>query len=159
VESARVHLASNYAETWLELKSSVDEGPWTRACAAPCDRVLVVNGMLARAVAPAMTPSNAFRIDPGPGTALVKVEGGSSSARSLGIIGLAVGIPTALAGMTLFSYGKASDKDGVATGGAVVLGAGAVALLVAIPLLFIGRTGVKNGNGSQIAGLLSAPQF
>jgi hypothetical protein len=121
--------------------------------------VLVVNGMLARAVAPDMTPSNAFRIDPGPGTALIKVEGGSSRARSLGIVGLAVGIPTALAGMTLFSYGKASDKDGLATAGAIVLGTGTVVLLVALPFLFSGKTGVKNGNGSRIASLLGAPQF
>ncbi|HEY3496772.1 MAG TPA: hypothetical protein VGK73_18870 [Polyangiaceae bacterium] len=159
VEVARVHLASNYPGTWLELRSSVDEGPWQRACAAPCDRALHVNGMLARAVAPDMTTSNAFRIDPGPGTALVKVEGGSSSHRTLGVVGLVTGIPIALAGMTLYSYGKVSDEKTTSTAGAIVLGTGAVIALIALPLLFSGRTAVKDGKGSMIAKTLAPPQF
>jgi hypothetical protein len=121
--------------------------------------VLYVNGMLVRAVAPNMTTSNAFRIEPGPGTAHVKVEGGSSRSRTLGVIGLGVGIPSALIGMTLFSYGKVSDEDALSTAGAVVLGTGAVMLLVALPLLFAGKTGVKDGKGSHIATLPTAPRF
>jgi hypothetical protein len=150
-ESARVHLASNYAQTWLELKSSVDDGPWLRACAMPCDRLLSVNGMLVRAVAPNMTPSNPFRIDPGPGTAHVKVEGGSSQLRTLGMIGLGAGIPVSLLGMTLLSYGKVEDQRGLTIAGAVVLGTGALVVLAALPLLLSGKTSVRDGKGSLIA--------
>lgn len=146
-----MHLASNYAGTWLELRSSVDDGHWQRVCAAPCDRVLYVNGMLARAVAPNMTDSNPFRIEPGPGTAHVKVEGGSSQSRTLGVIGLGAGIPVSLLGMTLFSYGKLDDKQGLTTAGAIVLGTGAVVVLAALPLLLFGKTSVRDGKGSLIA--------
>ena len=91
-----VHLGSSHAGTWLELKSSVDQGDWQRVCPAPCDRSLMVSGALARVSAPGMTPSNPFRIEPGAGTAFVRVDGGSAKARSIGILGLFIGIPTAV---------------------------------------------------------------
>jgi hypothetical protein len=153
-----VHLASSYPGTALELKSSVDATDWQRVCLAPCDRSVVVSGMLARASAPGMTTSNVFRIQPGAGPALVKVEGGSSSARTLGVIGLAAGIPLALGGAALFSYGQTSDRDGMAVGGAVMLGTGALALLVALPLLVSGGTSVRNGEGRKIASADGVPQ-
>jgi hypothetical protein len=154
-----VHLASSYPGTALELKSSVDGTGWQRVCLAPCDRALVVSGMLARASAPGMTTSNVFRIQPGVGPALVRVDGGSSSARTLGVIGLAAGIPIALGGAALFSYGKTNDRDGMAVGGAVMLGTGALALLVALPLLVSGGTSVRNGEGRQIAAVPVTPRF
>jgi hypothetical protein len=113
--------------------------------------------MLARAVAPGMTPSNSFRIDPGPGTALIKVDGGSNQLRTLGIIGMAAGIPIALTGMGLFSYGRVEDDSGLTTAGAIVLGTGAVIALVALPLLFSGKTSVQDGKGKLIATRDGAP--
>lgn len=154
-----VHLASSHPGTALELKSSVDETDWQRVCLAPCDRSVVVLGMLARASAPGMTTSNVFRIRPGVGPALVKVEGGSSSARTLGIIGLAAGIPIALGGAALFSYGQTTDRDAMSVGGAVMLGTGALALLVALPLLVNGGTSVRDGEGRKIAAASVTPRF
>jgi len=129
----------------------VDDTDWQRACVAPCDRSLVVSGMLARASAPGMTTSNVFRIQPGAGPALVKVEGGSESARTLGVIGLAAGIPLALGGTALFSYGKVSDRDGLSVAGGIVLGTGALVLLASLPFLVRGSTSVRNGDGRLIA--------
>jgi hypothetical protein len=146
-----VHVGSSYSGAWLELKSSVDQGDWQRVCAAPCDRSLMVSGALARVSAPGMTPSNAFRIEPGAGTALVRVDGGSAKARSLGILGLFIGIPTAVTGMTLYSYGRFSDRDGMQLAGAIVLGTGALTLLASLPLLLVGSTAVRDGRGRVIA--------
>lgn len=108
--------------------------------------------MLARASAPGMTTSNVFRIQPGTGPAQVKVEGGSSGARTLGVIHLAAGIPVALGGAALFSYGKLEDSDAATVAGAVILGTGALAILVALPLLVSGKTNVRNADGTLIAG-------
>jgi hypothetical protein len=115
--------------------------------------------MLARASAPGMTTSNVFRIQPGAGPALVRVDGGSSSARTLGVIGLAAGIPIALGGAALFSYGQTKDRDGMAVAGAVMLGTGALAVLIALPLLVSGGTSVRNGEGRQIAAAPVMPRF
>jgi hypothetical protein len=125
-------------------------------CLAPCDQSLYVEGSLARVSAVGMTRSNAFRIDPGPGVALVRVDGGSARARSFGILGLAVGIPTTLAGGALYSYGTFSDRDGLRIGGGVVLGLGALAVLAALPLLLLGTTTVRDGRGSVIARAIAA---
>src|SRR5688500_18784739 len=100
---AVVHVAVNYRDAWLETRSYVDSGRFVRTCLAPCDRKLNVQGLEARVVAPGMTTSNSFRFDAGSGAAGVRVEGGSASARSIGIILLAAGIPVALGGMALFA--------------------------------------------------------
>jgi len=148
-----VHVATSHPGTWLERKSTLDNTGWERVCAAPCDSEIIVQGILLRATAPGMTTSNAFRVQPGPGVALVKVEGGSSSLRLLGVIGLAGGLPVAFTGMTLFGYGTYKHDDGLRTAGAVTLGIGAVAVLAALPLLMMGGTDVRDGNDSVIARL------
>lgn len=114
---------------------------------------MIVQGVLVRATAPGMTTSNAFRIQPGPGIALVKVEGGSSSMRLAGVIALAGGLPIAFTGMTLFGYGTYKHKDNIRTAGAVTLGVGAVAVLASLPLLVIGSTDVRDGYDKVIARL------
>jgi hypothetical protein len=98
-----------------------------------------------------MTPSNTFRVEPGPGVAVVKVEGGSAAKRSVGIIMLAAGLPAALGGMALFGYGTHEKNDGMRAGGGVVLGLGAVAVAVALPLLVMGSTDVRDGKDNVIA--------
>jgi hypothetical protein len=146
-----VHLAADYPGLVLELRSFVDSGDWKVACSVPCDRTLVTLGSDARVSAPGMSTSNVFRIEPGPGVALVKVSGGSSTLRTLGIAGLGIGIPLGLAGTAMYGFGKFDDKDGLAVGGAVVLGVGAVMILAAIPLLISSTTNVRDGKGSLIA--------
>jgi len=146
-----VHLGSSYPGTWLELENRVDRNGWQRACLAPCDAPVYVDGTLARVSAPGMTTSNPFRIDPGPGTALVRVDGGSARARSLGVLGFVIGIPTSLAGGALYGYGSYADREGFRIGGATVLGLGALAVVAAIPLLLAGSTTVRDGHGSAIA--------
>jgi hypothetical protein len=138
----------------LELRNYVDDGEWKFACAAPCDTTLVTLGSEARVTAPGMTTSNAFRVDPGPGIALVKVSGGSEKLRTFGILGLGIGIPLGLGGMGMYSYGRYDDRDGLALAGGIVLGTGAVMILAAIPMLIMSTTNVRDAKGSVIA---SAP--
>jgi hypothetical protein len=146
-----VHLGSTYPGTVLELQSTTDHSEWQRACLAPCDRPLVVLGMLARVSAPGMTTSNAFRIDPGPGVALVRVDGGSAKSRSLGVLALAVGIPTTLVGGALYGYGNFADHEAMRISGAAVLGAGALVVLASLPFLLKGSTTVRDAKGTAIA--------
>lgn len=153
-----VHLGSSYAGAQLELQNSVDQGGWRAACLAPCDIALPVAGALARVTAPGMTSSNTFRIEPGSGTALIRVDGGSARARSLGITGLFVGIPTAVAGMALFGYGKLDEQDGMRIAGTVVLATGAVIVVASLPLLLMGSTKIRDARGSVIAETLRTGQ-
>jgi hypothetical protein len=146
-----VHLGSNYEHAQLELKSSIDQAEWRAVCLAPCDIAVPVAGALARVTAPGMTTSNSFRIEPGSGTALVRADGGSAKARSLGITGLFVGIPAAIAGMSLFGYGKLQDQDGARITGTVVLATSAVILVASLPLLLMGSTKVRDARGSVVA--------
>ncbi len=151
-----MHLGSNYAGAQLELKSNVDQGEWRAACVAPCDISIPVLGVLARVTAPGMTSSNAFRIEPGVGTAHVRVDGGSAQARSFGILALGVGIPTSIGGMSLYGYGRFSEQDAMQVTGAVVLGTGLLLVVTSLPLLLIGSTTVRDGRGSAIAKTLRA---
>jgi hypothetical protein len=98
-----------------------------------------------------MTTSNVFRIDPGPGIALVKVSGGSDKLRMLGILGLAGGIPIGLAGTAMYGYGKQEDRDGLVLAGGIVLGTGAALILAAIPMLISSTTNVRDAKGSAVA--------
>jgi hypothetical protein len=133
------------------MRSFVDGGDFVRACAAPCDVALQVDGREARVVAPGMTTSNVFRFDAGSGTAGVRVDGGSAAARHAGIIALAVGIPVALAGMGLFAEGRVKDSHGLQAAGIAGLSLGGVSVVVSLPLLMLGTTHVKNAKGSVIA--------
>ncbi len=154
LERSVVHVASDRPGSWLEARSTLEDHGWERVCAAPCNRAIVVQGALLRVTAPGMTPSNGFRIEHGPGTALVKVEGGSATSRSYGILALGVGIPISLTGMGLYGYGRYADQTGTRTAGAVTLGIGALAVLASLPLLVSGSTDVRDGKGSLIARLL-----
>ncbi len=108
--------------------------------------------MEARVTAPGMTTSNVFRIEPGGGRALIRVDGGSKSTQSWGLTGLIVGIPVSFVGMGLLGYGTISDHQELQVGGGVTLGIGAAVILAALPLLLAGGTDVHDGKGRQIAG-------
>jgi len=157
LHSAFVHLFADYPGAVLELRSYIDETDWKVACQAPCDRTLRVDGMDARVVAPGMTTSNVFRIEPGRGTANLKVDGGSAGSRTIGTVGFAAGIPLALGGMALWGYGKLEDRRGLQTAGIVTLGVAAVALVGALPFLSAGSTKVRDGKGKTIASRSAPP--
>lgn len=146
-----MHVAVSHRDAWLETRSYVDGGAFVRTCPAPCDLKLQVEGREARVVAPGMTPSNVFRFDAGQGVAGVRVDGGSASARRAGVIGLAIGIPIALAGMAFFAQGRVKDSTGLQAAGITGLAAGGVSVAISLPLLLIGTTSVKNAKGSLIA--------
>jgi hypothetical protein len=148
---ALVHIGVSHKEAWLEMRSFVDGGDFERVCRAPCDLTLRVEGREARVTAPGMTTSNVFRFDAGDGTAGVRVDGGSASARRAGIITLAIGIPLALVGMGLFAQGKVKESTGLTAAGIGGLAAGGLSIGVSLPLLLIGTTHVKNAKGSLIA--------
>jgi hypothetical protein len=141
----------DYPHGWLEARSIVDYGEWHRVCSVPCDRAIEVAGMHVRVLAPGMTTSNEFRIEPGAGVARFRVAGGSDGARRLGLWGLYVGAPLLLAGMALYGGGRIEDSDGLATAGVVTLGVGGVVVLGSLPLLLIGTTRVRDARGSEIA--------
>jgi hypothetical protein len=105
-----------------------------------------------------MTTSNEFRIEPGSGTARLRVSGGSATARTLGIIGLVTGIPLSLGGGALFGYGAVADRDGMQSAGIVTLAVGAAAVVAALPLLLVGSTRVRDARGRIIASA-PAPAF
>ncbi len=149
---AIVHIAVNYRDAWLETRTFVDGGPFVKTCATPCDVRLHVEGVEARVTAPNMTTSNVFRFDGGSGRASVRVEGGSASARTAGIVSLAVGIPLALAGMAMTAQGAMKDSSGLRAVGIVGLSIGSVGILASVPLLLKGSTSVKDSRGDRIAG-------
>jgi hypothetical protein len=148
---ALVHVGVSHQDAWLEMRSFVDGGDFSRVCRAPCDLKLMVEGREARVTAPGMTTSNVFRFDAGDGIAGVRVDGGSATARRAGIITLAIGIPLALAGMGLFAQGRVKDSTGLTVAGIAGLAAGGISIGVSLPLLLIGTTHVKNAKGSLIA--------
>jgi hypothetical protein len=150
-----VHLAVNYRDAWLETRQYVDDGEFVRTCRAPCDVQLNVQGLEARVVAPGMTTSNTFRFDAGSGAAGVRVDGGSATARTAGVIALAAGIPVMLGGMALFAQGKVKDSTGLKAAGIAGLALGGVSVCVSFPLLLVGTTRVKSANGSRIASLFA----
>jgi hypothetical protein len=151
VKSARVHVSVDYRNAVIETRSSVDRGSWSAVCQVPCDRPLAVEDTQLRVVAPGMTSSNEFRIEPGSGTARLRVSGGSATARTLGIVGLVAGIPLSLGGGALFGYGAVSDLQGMQTAGVVTLAVGAAAVVAALPLLLVGSTKVRDARGRVIA--------
>ena len=148
--TARVKLLANYAGAVLELRSYSGDA-WRPACTAPCDRLVMVDGMDARVSAPGMATSNVFRIDPGGGTAWLRVSGGSATTRTLGTVGLLVGIPITLVGMGLFGYGAVEDHDTLRGAGIVTLAVGATATLASLPLVLMGSTTVRDGRGHFVA--------
>lgn len=148
---AEVHVAVNRRDAWLEMRSYVDGGDFVRVCRAPCDLTLQVEDREARVVAPGMTTSNVFRFDAGSGTAGVRVEGGSSSLRTAGVISLAAGIPIALAGMAMFALGRVHHSSGMEAAGIAGLSLGGVGVGISLPLVVLGTTRVKNAKGSLIA--------
>jgi len=156
---ARVELHVDRPGAWLELRSLMDESDWKRACDAPCGQRVLVDGMEARVQAPGMSPSNVFRVEPGAGTARIKVSSGSSSARTIGVIGLSAGLPVAMAGLSGYGYGRVSNNTALRTAGVVVLAVGAVAALGSLPLLTMGTTTVRDDEGRMIAHGPSTPRF
>ncbi len=154
-----MHVHVDYPGAWLETRDYVDEGPWRRACTAPCDRLLVVQGMDARVQAPGMTTSNAFRIDPGSGQAQLRVSGGSAGSRSIGIIGMSAGVPVTLAGMGLYGYGRYKDQAGFRTAGIITLAVGAATVLGSLVFLARGGTKVRDAKGKVIAAVTDGARF
>jgi hypothetical protein len=112
---------------------------------------VLVDGTDLRVTAPRMTRSNTFVVEPGSGTASMRVAGGSARARDFGLVGLAAGLPVMFAGVTLLGVGSIHEQPGERTAGIVTLSVGAVAVLAALPLLVIGSTSVKNAAGRNVA--------
>lgn len=153
-------IRADYEGAVLELRRFGGFDEWRPACPAPCHQELAVSGMEARVVAPGMTPSKPFRIDPGSGSALLTVNGGSAARVRAGKLSLYVGVPLGFAGMGAFSYGKYEDREPLVVGGGIALGLGAALVLVALPLIVSGSTEVTNAEGTWIAdGLPTAIRF
>lgn len=154
--TAWVHLSATYSGAWLEGRNRIDDEQWRKLCPAPCDRPVVVDGLDIRVTAPKMTPSNPFLIEPGAGAARLHASGGSATARTLGLVGLAGGLPITFAGVTLLGVGSIHSDSAERTAGIVTLSIGAAAVLAALPLLVAGSTSVKNAEGRHVATYRSA---
>jgi hypothetical protein len=79
------------------------------------------------------------------------VDAGSSTTRALGIAGLAIGTPVAMAGLILYGYGATTEADAIRTAGVLTLVVGAAVTLTALPLLAMGTTTVRDSRGEVIA--------
>lgn len=148
-----LHFGVNYPHAVLEGRSLIDADAWQPLCEVPCKRYVDIGGLEVRVTAPGMVDSNPFRLSGGRGRARFRVSGGSETVKTLGIYGLAVGIPVAMGGMAMFGYGSLKDKDGLRDAGIVTLAVGATAIAAAIPLLLLGTTRVYNGKSERIAAL------
>jgi hypothetical protein len=146
-----VHFGANYPGAVLESRSVVDFEDWKARCNAPCKQYLDVAGQEVRVIAPGMTTSNPFRLESGRGRIYFRVNGGSDTVKTIGIAGMAGGIPVMLGGMAMFGIGKIDDKDALSTVGVVTLAVGAAAVLVSIPMLLSGTTRVYNSKSDRIA--------
>lgn len=156
---AQIRFAVSHPDAWLEARPFGGTDPWQPRCKAPCGQWIDVEGAELRVTAPGMTPTSPFRVQPGSGTALLTVNGGSSTARTLGRLGLGIGLPLALVGMAGFGYGHFDERRGLETAGAITLAAGAALVLAALPLLVSGSTSVRNAEGDLIAAATSSPAF
>jgi hypothetical protein len=146
-----VHFGTNYANAVLESRSVVELEQWQARCTAPCKQYLDAAGQEVRVTAPGMTPTNPFRLESGRGRVHFRVNGGSDTVKTIGIAGLAGGIPVMLGGMAMFGIGKVDDKDALSTVGVVTLAVGAAAVLISIPMLLTGTTRVYNSKSDRIA--------
>lgn len=149
--SAQIRFAVNRPNAWLEARPFGAGEEWRRRLKAPGGEWVHVEGEELRVTAEGMTPSGPFRVEPGHGAALLTVNGGSSSARALGRLGLSIGVPLSLVGMGAFGYGHFDERRGLETAGIITLAAGAALVLVALPLLVSGGTSVRNAQGDLIA--------
>jgi hypothetical protein len=61
--------------------------------------------------------------------------------------------------MTLYGYGTYAHEDGMRIAGGVTLGIGAIAVGVALPLLVLGGTNVRDGKDNVIASLADLGRF
>lgn len=143
-------MQADYPGATLELRPFGTFDAWRAGCLAPCNRRLFIDGMEVRVVAPGMVPSKPFRIEPGSGSALLTVDGGSAGAHRWGQVALFTGAPLSFGGMALLGYGAFDERPTLATGGAIVLGLGAALVLAALPLLASGSTEVTNSKGDLI---------
>lgn len=158
----RVHLYSTAPGTWLEVRPRQEKTvPWRRVCLAPCDESVDLEGQELRAAGDTVTPSNPIRVEGGTGTLRLSVDAGSSRARALGLGGIFVGVPVAMAGGAIFGLAKTTDvshADAFATIGLVTVVVGGVISLASLPLLASGTTAVRNEAGT-VVGSTPAPTF
>ena len=89
----------------------------------------------------------------------LRVNGGPDWARTAGIALLAAGIPSSLAGLTLFGFGAQTERGQLRTAGVVTLAVSAVAVLTSLPLLSYGATSVYDIEGNRIAGARAGDQM
>jgi hypothetical protein len=143
-------MQADYAGAALELRRFGSFGSWQRACVVPCDRRLMVSSMEVRVVAPGMTPSKPFRIEPGSGSALLSVDGGSAASMSWGKRALFASIAPTFLGMGLYGLGAYDERDELKIGGGILLGLGTALVLTALPLMVSGSTEVENQDGDLI---------
>ncbi len=153
--TAFVRLWVSRPDAWLDLRSVTDDSGWVRACRAPCDTLLYVDGREARVRAPGMTTSNAFTIQPGEGVAKIRVAAGSADDLTIGRTLLVAGVPTTLGGAALFGLGAVNDSDGMRVIGIASLVVGTASVIVALPFLASGATVVRDKKRNAIARALT----
>lgn len=157
--TAWVRLYASRPGAWLELRDTLAQDAWVRACDAPCNASIVVEGTDARINGPGITPSNPFRIEPGAGAARLRVKAGSLQSRRLGTLLLATGLPAAAGGFALYGFGNMGDEPSLQVSGLALITVGAAAALTAFPLISRGGTRVRDERGHRIAGPAAAPRF
>lgn len=141
----------------VELQQQSGKREWTTLCQSPCDAPVFAGGLF-RVDGPGILRSKTFMLPAtGPDRrAILDVEGASAGAHWAGVGlmaggGAAMAVGGGLALLTMVS-GCGRDCNGMAIGGLVALGAGALTLTVGAILFFVtGRTVVHARNLGELS--------
>ncbi len=162
----RVTIESNVAEATLARVASTGfasaSGPggsatahsvgYEMVCTVPCDKVLDRNFRYVVQNVPAMYGTVGPFTLPAQPEVTLKVEAGSSSAWSWGLVGMFTGGTVSATGVPLLIAGLAADHDELTTTGAVMSVIGLPMLVAGIWAMAANGTEVRTGAGDVLAG-------
>jgi hypothetical protein len=149
--SVLVRIMPNDQRVWLESRPRHDgSAAWQPVCQAPCDRRVEVEDRSLRIAGQGLRPSNPFHVK-GDGDILkLSVRPGSERTHLWGRGLFVSGITLGIASGAVYGLGRVQDSDAAVVGGIIGMAVGGVALLGSLPLLFSGRTTVRNRDGVRV---------
>lgn len=145
-----IELLGDRPGLWLESRRRFTNDPWTIVCRAPCDRPIPVHDLSLRVAGTSVRPSNAFFIDGTTGHEVLVARTGDAETHVWGQRSLVGGIGLGLAGGMSYGLGQIKDSDPAVVGGLISMIAGGALIAVALPLLGMSSTQVKNSKGDRI---------
>ena len=95
-------------------------------------------------------PSNSFYIDGQHGHDTLYTRTGNANTHAWGQRSLVAGIATGIAGGLFYGLGKVEDSDGAVVSGLVGMAVGGALIAIALPVLGLSKTTVRNAKGDQV---------